>query len=144
MAKFDDAMDGTFDLYPLRVVYTGLEAGKAETRRAKGERCASEDVDLRVADNGAKASRSADAPHVHQGSGKEMRRLLGRLTDKDAAGRVVKEDRRISGAEVRIEVGNDPLQVDRIRASGFFVGQGVRCARGGERWEIALLRRRCN
>jgi hypothetical protein len=72
-------MDGALDLYPLGVFLAGLEDGKVDAWRVRGERSAAENADLRVADDGTEASWGADTPHVHQGSGKELRRQLGSL-----------------------------------------------------------------
>ena len=138
VARFDDVMDGTLDLNPLGVVGTGLEAGKADTRRVCGERSAAQDADLCIADDGTKPSRSADTLDVHQGSDEEFRGRCGSLSHIDASGGIVNEDRGISGAEVRIEVGDHSAQMDGIGADGLVVGEAMRLSCSGERGELTL------
>jgi hypothetical protein len=118
-------MDGALDFHPLRVFIASSEFGKVHAWRACGERSATEDTDLGAADHGTKATRGAYSPHIHQGSYKErVSRLASQLAnhlDKDSAGGIVNEDGGLSGAEVRIEVGDDPLQVDGIGTPGLLV-----------------------
>ena len=62
MAKFDDVVDGTLDFYPLRIIRTGFEMGKGDTRSTFGKGSAAEDADMRMADDGTEASGCGDSP----------------------------------------------------------------------------------
>ncbi len=91
-----------------------------------------------IADDGTEASGCGDTLHVYQGSDEELRRRPGVLTDKDAAGSVVNEDRRFSRTKVRIEVGNNPAQMDGEGAEGLLVGEAVRLPCCRERGQLPL------
>jgi hypothetical protein len=60
----------------------------------------------------------------------------------DTAGGIVKEDSSISGAEVGIEVGDDPAEMDGIAVFGLIVAEAVRFTRCCDRGKLAI-RVRC-